>query len=265
MITVGIVNKGRPLSYVQEIIDAVYKQENVKVDKIIISTSKVSEATETLVSPDFSIVEMLENKAKNVAGAKNGVLKKALEVGSTRLFLIEDDVDIKSPQCFDKYLNLLDGLQLGVVNAGYTNGSNYVLTKPSPRIKFMNIPNEMVPAVVTNRHEAGDFLVINLEMNKLNFSEELDYFETSEYMFQCWKYSYIPGLNQFFDVPESWELVGRKPVKTERESDMKKIQADQQKMSELINNGWVIENNVNVIMDYIIGKLSGQTSEGKLE
>lgn len=258
MITVGIVNKNRPLSYVQDILNSVSSQEGLTIDNIIVVTSKQEKASTELIFPEvLGKIEVMENKAKNVASAKNIVLKKALEFNTTRLFLLEDDIEIKKNDAFVRYLNMLNGLKLGVVNAGYTNKSNYVLTKPSPRIKFCNIPNADVPSVVTNRHETGDFLLINLEMNKLTFSEELDYFETSEYMFQCWKYSYIPGLNQFFDLPESWEIVGRRRVATERNSDLKKIQADQQKMTELINNGWTIENNVNVIFDYIVDKLEG--------
>jgi len=252
MIVAGIINKGRPVSYVRDIIDSVNSQ-TITPDKIIVSTNK-EVYTEC---EEHDAITVISVNDKNVSSAKNSVIKKAMELGATKLFLLEDDIVIHKDETFEKYLAVLEVLDLGMMSAGYTNRSNYVLTAPSPRIKFdVTGLTDKFDAVVTNRHEVADFILIDLEKNKLSFNEDLDYFEFSEYVYQCWKYSYIPGLNQFFDIPNSWDYVGPRPdCPSERANDVKAISADQKKMTDSINNGWVIENDVKIITDYIIFKL----------
>jgi len=255
MITVAILNKQRPVSYVRDIIDSINSQ-TITPDKIIVSTDHE-------VYPDceeHDAITTIPVNGKNVASAKNALLMEALRAGTKRLFLIEDDIEIYKRDTLEKYISLMDELDLGMVCNGYTNKSNYVLTAPSPRVRF--ITDDMskgFDAVITNRHEVGDFVLINLEKNVLNFAEELDYFEFSEYAFQCYKYGHIPALNQFFDIEDSWKYVGPRPnCSSTRKNDVKAINEDQKKMSEMINNQWRIENDLKVILDYIVLKLQGE-------
>jgi hypothetical protein len=267
MIAVAILNKQRPVTYVYDIISSCLEQTIVP-EKILIHTDNVKQI-EDYINASFVTtnpeIEFIVNKiqTKNVSTAKNSILKEALRAGVSQIFLLEDDIEIYKEDTLEKYLATLNELDLGMIFSGFTNTANYVLTAPSPRIKFDTTGlSKGFNAVVTNRHEVGDFVLIDLDKNKLTFSEELDYFEFSEYVFQCWKYNYIPGLNQFFDIENSWEYVGpRKDCKSLRENNIKAIKDDQKKMSDIIKNEWVIENDIKKILDYIIFKLENHNED----
>ena len=246
MNVVAILNHGRPQEYITDIIDKCLKQ-SIDIDTFIISTDSnftVSAECDSLV---------IDNKDTTVAEAKNVILDKASKLGdNVKLFLIEDDVDIFRIDAFEKYLTLMNDLNLGLLFSCYTNTSNYVLTIPSPRVELVYEGRAPSTSVITNRHEASDFIVIDLDKNDTKFDETLTCFEFSEYVFRCHKDGIIPALNQFFDISDSWKYLGkRRNCKSLRKYTDDVIDADKKRMDKLIDNQWTIENDIKVVVDYI--------------
>lgn len=261
MIVTGILNKYRPLDYVTSLLMNCLDQ-TIELDHIFIYTDK-KEAVEKWIDENIGSTKtnivVSDSVHGNISEAKNRIISDALYINAQRLFIIEDDVEIHRNDTLEKYLALLNNLNIGVVSAGYTNKSNYVLTLPSPRLRFHT--KDMFHGfneIITNRHEVGDFILINLDTNKLQFDKSLDYFEFSEYIWRCNESGLIPGLNQFFDINDSWEYVSGRECDSTRKNDINAIQKDKNVMKKLINNEWKIENNVKTIMDYIINQYKEQ-------
>jgi hypothetical protein len=151
---------------------------------------------------------------------------------------------------------------LGVIFSGYTTvdekpNSNYILTKPSPRVrvKVSGISDE-IDYILTNRHELSDFMLIDLNKNDILFDEELSLFEMSEYVYKCWKSENIPFLNQFFDIHDSWKYFTiRDEIKRVRQFNIDITNKDKNRIHNIIGDGWKIENNIDNVLDFIVDNL----------
>lgn len=100
MIGLGIVTYNRP-EYFKQCIDAVIKHLADKVDVIFVYNDGTPYPPE--VYPNGVVVsEATENKG--VATAKNACLKYMMDAGCDWLFVMEDDIIVKSPDVLDMYM-----------------------------------------------------------------------------------------------------------------------------------------------------------------
>lgn len=149
----------------------------------------------------------------NVAMAKNSIIKKAREKGADILFILEDDVLVKDMGVFDKYIDLMSKLDIGVVMYGYHSFMNKVMGKKNPAI----IIDAEVDRMFLNRFCCGAVMGFDLRINDQLFDEEILSVELEEYMSRCSE----KGIHKLYygvfpDLWESWSHFDRLPFKTER-------------------------------------------------
>lgn len=249
--TVAILNYNRPYAYVENLIESIKKQKDVRCEILVASNQKGKQDDDSEYSDN---INYLWCDCDNIADAKNNIINHVRDnkLPFHKLFIIEDDIEILRDDTLYQYLKTMEVLKLGTIFNSYTNHMNYIITKPSPRtnIKLTGLCD--IDGVTTNRFECGDFILIDLEKNNEMFNTELKYFEFAEWCFRCWKEGHIYALNQFLDIPESWTYIQlRKDCKSLREATDKLINDDRKKMDELIENKWVVENNIGIVVDKI--------------
>jgi uncharacterized membrane protein len=256
MIAIGIVNHKRPFKWVDSIIKSCVKQTLFEEQdfNLIISTDNPEEYKDIKFDRDIKI-EIIDNTELSIAQSKNSIIEKAVELKSTKLFIIEDDivVDETYNQTFEEYYNLLTDMNLGLVFNCYTKNSNNVINFPSPRLLIGFKGHANCEMLTTNRHEVGDFSLIDLEKNKERFNEDLKIFDFSEYVFKSWKKGHLPFLNQFFDVPDSWDKIY---ANTECETSLRvykdeEVAKDKEIMDRVVNNEWKVNNELDDVIKYI--------------
>tara|TARA_E500000178_G_C17038997_1_gene765464 strand:+ start:18513 stop:19295 length:783 start_codon:yes stop_codon:yes gene_type:complete len=254
MITVAVLNYKRPIEWLEGIISSSLKQSVCQITPNVIICSDESEETlkksDVLKDLDFTYIE---NTGESIANSKNKIIEKSIELDTEKLILIEDDTVISDEfdDTFEKYIDLMNDMNLGVIFNCYTKPANYVLTKPSPRLLLGYKGHAKSEMLTTNRHEMCDFMIIDVVKNKERFNEDLCIFESSEYIFKSQKSGQIPFLNQFFDIPDSWEKISGREIDTSRNCENHVVNEDRQKMDKVVNGEWSVNNDLNDIIEYI--------------
>lgn len=251
MIVVGILNYKRPIEVVENLVNSVNNQEIDDKYKIVLCTDKSDEERSNI-----SKYDNIDNSELNVPESKNAIIKYARKKKAKKVIIIEDDVTINDDEkgTFKRYINTMNDLKVGILFCCYTKTSNFVLTKPSPRILmgYKGLGGAKTDMVSTNRYEVGDFILINLETNELLFNEGLSHFELSEYVFRCWQNDLIPALNQFYDIPDSWEYLGANPgLDSMRNYDEEHLAKEKELVDSIIGDKWKINNNAEDVVNHI--------------
>lgn len=112
----GITTYNRPEYFAQSIVSAIKASPDFLVVYNDGSTKAYEEEYEK-VKDNCEIIH--EEKNKGVAVAKNTLLKRLLELGCDHIFLMEDDIIIKSPRVFDRYIAA--GLKLGLQHLNFAH------------------------------------------------------------------------------------------------------------------------------------------------
>lgn len=254
MITVAVLNYRRPINWIEEIISSSLKQSACKKDTNIIICSDLSEDTlkksSVLKDIDFNYIE---NTGESISKSKNIIIDKAESLKSEKLIIIEDDTIIvdEFDDTFEKYIDVMNDMNLGIIFNCYTKPANYVLSKPSPRLLLGYKGHAKSEMITTNRHEMCDFLIIDLTKNKERFNEDLIVFESSEFIFKSQKSGAIPFLNQFFDIPDSWLKIKGREIDTSRNCENEIVKKDREAMDKVVNGEWHVNNDLNDIITYI--------------
>jgi hypothetical protein len=82
--------------------------------------------------PDF--IHVIQNeKNRGIGISKNNAMKHLLSKGCDHIFLVEDDIIIKDPACFERYIQLAEISKIRHLNFGYHGLGNVKNGKPNPR------------------------------------------------------------------------------------------------------------------------------------
>ena len=103
--------------------------------------------------PDYFHVIQHE-KNKSIGISKNNAMKYLLSQGCEHIFIVEDDIIIKDPECFQKYIDLSKVSGIKHLNFGYHGTMNMKNGKPNPRFC---IEYDDVNKMAINLHCIGAF------------------------------------------------------------------------------------------------------------
>jgi len=112
----GLTTYNRPEYFAQSIASAIEANPDFLVVYNDGSTKPYDEEYKK-VKDNCEIIHEVENKG--VALAKNALLKRLLELGCDHIFLQEDDIIIKSPSVFKKYIEV--GKKLGIHHLNFAH------------------------------------------------------------------------------------------------------------------------------------------------
>lgn len=187
---------------------------------------------------------------KSIAKSLNMIIDKAIELNTDYLFILEDDIKIKDNSVFQKYIDLMEQFQYGLIFYGFIKGNRIFNKRPNPcvQIKLKNNEN-----IIFNRFISSGCLLIDLKKNKEKFNESLQVLEFEEYIFRCRTLGHIPFNGFYIDLNDSWNYIESIPCKGERNRSLELIKADKLIMDNLtVDNK--LEFNVDKLFKHLIDK-----------
>jgi hypothetical protein len=120
--------------------------------------------------PDGEIpegIEIMNNRPpyQTVGVAKNNAIRTLINRGCEHLFLIENDILIKTPEVWQKYVDTANASGITHLNFGYHGPANRTsdYSKPNPRY-IVEYPNNV--KVALNMHSVGAFSYFNSKFIK---------------------------------------------------------------------------------------------------
>jgi len=157
--------------------------------------------------PDyFHVIQHPKNQSVGIS--KNDALKYLISKGCTELFIIEDDIIIKDPSCFQSYINLAEKSGIQHLNYGYHGPANIKDGKPNPRVC---LEYDDVNKMALNLHCVGAFSYYHKSIiDKVGFIDEffINCWEHVEHTYRIikaglhpafWLFSDVMNSNRFFD------------------------------------------------------------------
>lgn len=145
---------------------------------------------------------------KGVGISKNRAMKHLLEKGCDHIFLIEDDIIIKDPTVYGKYINTAKETGVWHMMYGYHGPANKTVDKaPNPRL-VIEYNNNIKLAL--NRHCVGAFcyyfkgVLNNVGLNDERFTNAWEHVEHS---YRHVKMGLLPGYWWWPDVADSYNLL----------------------------------------------------------
>jgi hypothetical protein len=160
-------------------------------------------------------IHVIENRPpyQTVGKAKNKALKYLINAGCDHIFLIENDIIIKSSDVWKKYIDAAQGSGITHLNFGYHGPANRTpdYKKPTPRY-IVEYPNNI--KIALNAHSVGAFSYFNpIYIKKAGVHDE--YFKNAwEHVELCQrgiKANLLPAFWWFPDVEGSDELLTEIP------------------------------------------------------
>lgn len=142
-----------------------------------------------------------------VGKSKNKALKYLLDKKCDYLFLIEDDIIIKDPNVFNKYIHYIETTGIQHLMFGYHGPANKKDNKPIPRmvIEYGNDVN-----LALNFHCVGAFCVYTKELlNDIGLFDEtfLNAWEHVDHSYQAVKKGYLPAYWWWPDMQNSCDYL----------------------------------------------------------
>ena len=215
-IGVGIITCNRP-EFFRECYNSLPKEE---VDEIVV----VNDGDPNVISFDISKGVILDNpKNLGVGKSKNRALKYLYEKGCDYLFLLEDDMIIKSADVFEKYINAYK--KSGIHHFNYGPGSpfnrkqtiqNFDLhnshllnqhSQPNPKM----IVDYKDVKIALYEHTVAMFSFFTREIiEKVGYIDEEYYnaWEHVDHTYRIIKAGYHPPFWWFADIENSWQYLG---------------------------------------------------------
>lgn len=142
-----------------------------------------------------------------VGVAKNDALQYLLDQGCEHIFLIEDDIVVKNPWVFRKYIDTSKVSGLQHLMYGYHGPANKVGITPHPRLITMHSADL---GVAFNQHCVGAFCYYTrkcLEECGLNDDKFVNAFEHVEHTYRLHKAGYTSPYWWFPDVYDSYDYL----------------------------------------------------------
>lgn len=189
-IGVGIATYNRP-DYFKDCVESVVKHLLPHVDVVAVYNdgSKRKQYEGIYKAIPSSIHVEHKNKNKGVAHAKNWLLRKLMREGCDYLFLLEDDLIIKSPKAVYGYIKIAEDTGIGHLNFAHHGPMNKDRVIHSDDNGIELYPNlvgawsmytresiEKVGYMDENFHNAYEHVEHTHRMAKEGFTEEWGYF-----------------------------------------------------------------------------------------
>ena len=150
---------------------------------------------------------LIQHKAnKGVGISKNDALKYLIEKDCTLLFLIEDDIIIKNPDVFEKYINTAEVSGLWHLMYGYHGPANKINGNINPRT-IIDYKDEKV---ALNQHCVGAFCFYHVNIiKKLGLMDEKfkNAWEHLEHSYRIVNAGLIPAYWWWPDVANSYDYL----------------------------------------------------------
>jgi len=198
------------LEYTKQSVDSLLANKGPLTDIILINDGiKIPDGT----LPDG--IEVMNNRPpyQTVGKAKNNAMRTLLNRGCDHIFLIENDILIKTPDVWQKYIDVANATGITHLNFGYHGPANRTpdYKKPNPRY-IVEYPNGI--KVALNPHSVGAFSYFNLKyINKVGYHDE--YFQNAwEHVELCQrgiKMGLLPAFWWFPDVEGSDDMLAEIP------------------------------------------------------
>ncbi len=152
--------------------------------------------------PDF--IHLIQHeKNQGIGVSKNNAMKYLLSKDCEHIFLIEDDIIVKDPACFQKYIDLSKISGVKHLNYGYHGPANLKNGKPNPRF---GVEYDDVNKMAINQHCVGAFSYYHrsaLEIVGLIDEAFINAWEHVEHTYRIIKQKMHPAFWNFADVWES--------------------------------------------------------------
>ena len=145
------------LEYTKQCVESLLKNKGPLTDIIL-----VNDGISILDGVLPEGIEIMNNRPpyQTVGKAKNKALHALKGRGCDHIFLIENDIIIKSPNVWQKYIDTADATGITHLNFGYHGPANRTPDYKSPRPRYVvEYPNNV--KVALNMHSVGAFSYFN--------------------------------------------------------------------------------------------------------
>jgi len=152
--------------------------------------------------PEFCHIIQHKNN-RGIGVSKNDAMKHLLSKGCEHIFLVEDDIIIKDPACFQKYIDLSKVSGIKHLNYGYHGPANLANDKPNPKFGIEYDDNNKM---AINFHCVGAFSYYHrsvLEQVGLMDETFVNAWEHVEHSYRIIRRKMHPPFWNFADVWES--------------------------------------------------------------
>tara|TARA_R100000278_G_scaffold122982_1_gene110764 strand:- start:2201 stop:3001 length:801 start_codon:yes stop_codon:yes gene_type:complete len=198
---IGIITCNRE-KFFRECLKSVLKS---RVDVIVaVNDGKVYDSNIPGIKK-INFIQHQENKGVGVS--KNEALKYLYDLGCEHIFLIEDDIIIKDPEVYYRYIDLAKESGIWHLMYGYHGPANKTQDKkPNPRIvvEYKNTK------LALNHHCVGAFCYYHRNVIKtVGYNDEafVNAWEHVEHSYRCVKTGLLPGYWWWPDVANSYDLL----------------------------------------------------------
>ena len=165
---------------------------------------------------------IIENpKNLGVGRSKNKAFRYLLDKGHEHIFIIEDDMLIKDPSVFDRYIEAARKTGLGHLNFGYHGPANKGgVSKGTPQPRFIvDYGNDIRIAI--NMHGVGSFCYYSkkvLDACGLMDEQFQNAFEHIDHDYVLHKAGYYTPHWNFADLADSWKYIDEQACSEESSS-----------------------------------------------
>jgi len=183
-----------------------------RLDRLVIVNDGAPLPPEILREVGLSKAELLQNKTNlGVGKSKNRALRHLLEADMDHLFLVEDDIFVKDPKVFDRYIEA----------ARYTGIQHLNFSQHGPKNKTPDgIPDPVTSVdygplrIALHRHCVGAFSYYSRAcLDAVGLMDE-DFYNGGEHLehtYRILRAGFHPPFWFFADVDRSQELLGDEP------------------------------------------------------
>lgn len=204
MIGVGIVTCNRPDFFVK-CYKSIPKDYNITV---VNDGTDFEDWKKLQQSPTFEYIHNKQNIG--VGRSKNVLFRSLLKKGCEHIFLIEDDIIVKDPKVFEKYIEARNVTGIHHFNFGYhgpANKNNISGGPPAPRF-IVEYPQNIRIAI--NAHSVGAFCYYTKEvLEKVGLMDEeyTNAFEHVDHDYRIFKAGYGAPYWAFPDLADSMDYL----------------------------------------------------------
>lgn len=202
-IGVGIVTCNRP-SFFLKCFKSIPKNYNIV---IVNDGAQFEDWEKLLVAPTVKYIHNKQNLG--VGKSKNILFKELLLQNCDHIFIIEDDIIIKNPEIFDKYIEARNVTGLQHFNFGYHGPANRGLVskgKPTPRF----IVDYGTVKIAINANSVGAFCYYTKEaLEKVGLLDEnfTNAFEHVDHDYRMYQAGYFTPYWNFADIADSYDYL----------------------------------------------------------
>jgi len=245
----GILNYDRPIENVQRIVEQLPGEMG---KNIFVATNNKK------LLEDEGPLNGYVKLDSTVASAKNKFLRKARSHAYPYCFIIEDDVILKDPEIFTKYIDLMNRFKLNLTMYGYHGGSNRALgnSRPNPSVRMRIDEDEYLLA---NRYVCSAVMGFRITGKMKMFDDQLKAMETEYLLKDLTDADQYPNNGFYIDLDESWTYFSKTDDDRVRVRTGEMANADVEKRQERI----VLDSNLDEFLGYVLSKLENERHESQ--